>query len=849
MNGVTENDWKPVNLDDTILDNTIIAQLNFLGGVERDELDHLFQKAIKVKTCVPGEVIFSQDTSIEHVYVLLSGEARQSRVDDENGEVRRTLMRTIYQGAMPGVYDFLFNEQSDNQFRTTTQAVSACIVLSIKAAALNRLLYHYPNKRAELAPMDLISRLRTIPLVGQEGRQDLVTLGFLADAAEQRRYKPDSVIYRAGEDVQDVFINSQGQVRLDWDNQSRSWLGTGAAFTPEMRKFDSEMHEFDRTAQAHTATTETLTDLIVISLASFRDILGWDPVERVEKKAKQREVALEYLFSKLFEDRNFSAEQRSLLAGFMSHYYFPIKHVLIQQGEQANSLWMLMEGGQAEVHALDQDGGKLPPTISVGPTYFAETALLGEVPQDSTVEALADSEWLRLYWSDFRDYDEAEPVDMRPLLKVSVKDGEIVTREGHGKRYPWLHRGEVVIVLSRRHWIAFLRKGIPAFITFLILLVVTFLGALFKGYQWWIAVPAGILSILALAFFIWGAIDYFNDWILVTNQRVVHQEKVLFINEWRKEAPLEQIQNVNFQSTFLGRWLNYGTMIIQTASTSGVISFDYTRNFSKLNRVIEEQRIRRRRHAVAQSKMTIHRMLGKRLGLELVLPKKVYRGGRLRPPEITQPQRATAAMRWQVGDKIIWRRHWMALLPKVWWAVLILLFWVVMLFLPQVLPAFSELSGLGFVFVAAVRVVSWIGVIVAFVRVAWVVANWRNDTYEVSDDSLVHVEKLPLSLVEDRKTASLGNIQNVEMYINNPLEWLFNFGNVVCQTAAEEGDFTFTSVPDPRSVADEIQRRIERFRRQSEVRAVQQRAKDLPDWFEVYNTLEWEELEQHKPFQ
>jgi hypothetical protein len=125
-----------------------------------------------------------------------------------------------------------------------------------------------------------------------------------------------------------------------------------------------------------------------------------------------------------------------------------------------------------------------------------------------------------------------------------------------------------------------------------------------------------------------------------------------------------------------------------------------------------------------------------------------------------------------------------------------------------------------------------------------VISNWRNDTYEVSDESLVHVEKLPLSLAEDRKSASLGKIQNVEMYIRSPLQWLFNYGDVVCQTAAEEGDFTFDGVPDPRAVADEIQRRIERFRRQAEIANIEQRAKDLPDWFEVYNTLEWEELKQ-----
>lgn len=830
MNGATERSREQADLD------VIIAQFGFLAGVDRDELENLFQNAAFWEEFAPGDVFFQQDTRIDCIYILLRGRGEQFRIErGEDGKAQRTLMRLIYEGATPGVYDFLFGEQFDNRYRTTARATEACTVISLETATLNRLFYHYPEMRNDLAPMDLISRLRTIPLVG---REDLVTLGFLADASEQRTYQPDSPVYAAGgQERNDMFLIDQGQVKIDWGDGFHSWLGTGAAFSPEMSRDVSP-------PLSHAATTETLTDLIVISRESFHDIVGWDPVERAREKADEREQALEELFEELFLEKGFSAEQRSLLAGFMSHYYFPTNSVLIQQGEQANSLWMLMEGGEAALHALDEKGSKLVTTISIGPTYFAETALLGEIPQDSTVEALAGSEWLRLYWRDFQDYDEAEPVDMRPLLRVKVKDGEIVTREGHRKRYPWLQRGELVILFSRRHWIAFLRKGIPAFIVFAGLVAVAIIGVTIQGYQWWIAFPAGILAVLALAFFIWGAIDYFNDWIVVTNRRVVHQEKVLFVNEWRKEAPLEQIQNVDFQTTFLGRWLNYGTMVIQTASTSGVISFDYTRHFKQLNAAISTQRRRRRKHTVAQSKKTIHHMLEKRLGLELVLPKQVYRGGRLREAAPGRSQESASAMDQETGDTIVWRRHLLVLLPKLWWALLILIFWLVVFLLPNAPGVSTSIPDSVHPLITVLRVVSLISLIVAFVRVSWVIANWHNDTYEVNDESLVHVEKLPLSIAENRKSASLGNIQNVEMYIRTPIQWLFNYGDVVCQTAAEEGDFTFNGVPAPRAVAEEILRRIERFRRQAEAAAVRRRSQDLPDWFEVYNTLEMEKLEQ-----
>ena len=68
---------------------------------------------------------------------------------------------------------------------------------------------------------------------------------------------------------------------------------------------------------------------------------------------------------------------------------------------------------------------------------------------------------------------------------------------------------------------------------------------------------------------VWGVVDYRNDWLVVTNRRVVYQEKLLFVHAWRKEAPLEQIQSVDFLRNFVGRWLGYGTLIVRTAGTPG----------------------------------------------------------------------------------------------------------------------------------------------------------------------------------------------------------------------------------------------------------------------------------------
>jgi uncharacterized membrane protein YdbT with pleckstrin-like domain len=345
---------------------------------------------------------------------------------------------------------------------------------------------------------------------------------------------------------------------------------------------------------------------------------------------------------------------------------------------------------------------------------------------------------------------------------------------------------------------------------------------------------------------IWGTIDYFNDWLAITDQRVVHQEKVLFVNEWRKQAPLEQIQNVDFSTTWLGKFLDYGTLTIATAATAGTITFDFSTGFSRLRDVIMKQREQRRRNTTAASKLTIHRMLEARLGIAVEIPSRVYHGGPSLKEKPTLRKRFSrsveARMRREQGDRVIWRKHWLVLVPRLWFPLLVFLIVTIL----AILPPITELLGAPDEAIPVLNALTLVGVVFtlfALAQVIWVIADWRNDTYEVSNEEIVHVDRMPLGLSEDRKSANLGRIQNVSMSIPSTLHWLFNYGNVTCQTAAELGAFVFYGVPDPRRVEQEILTRMERHRRRSETDAATKRSQDLPDWFEMYNRIEPELLD------
>ncbi|MCS6826992.1 MAG: cyclic nucleotide-binding domain-containing protein [Caldilinea sp.] len=836
--------------DATPLDRSQIRalQLNFLAEVDRTVWEPILLGAIHRLYLPPFKMLYRQDKPVTAVYILASGRINQYREETIQGQKSRLIARTVSEGKLLGHLEFLFG----GAYVTSARSEDACELLAIDARAFSRLIYHFPKLRDRLFPKAVADRLSTFPFMRRLALSPAlhpIVSGFLADETTLKNYQPGQTIYQHGDLSEHVYLIHQGQVQLELAGhlEETHLLGNGAMFgAAQYAAGFIGMGSIDR-YMLHDATSQTNTQLYCIPYHSFKSITGLDPEKVMREDIGLREQMIDQLsiFARL------NAEERRAIAGYVNHFYLPHVRLLIHQGEAADSLWVLMEG-RAAVRALDAKGRLISSAMAIGPTYFAEQALLGQVPQESTVEAQAGSEWLRFHWRDLEAVSKRLGADLRPRLKIE-DTGVVAARDKKSKhiRYDWLEPGENVAMRVRRHWIAFFIKNLPAILLFFGTLALYWLSGwtaeFAPGME--ILLRAATILVLALdvAALIWGTIDYWNDWLIITDLRVIHQEKVLFITEIRNEAPLEQIQNVNQHRTLLGKLLNYGAITVETAATVGVIRFDYAKDFDALRTEIESRRRSRLRHAEAASRSSIQRALEARLGLAVEIPSRVYRGG---APVSQKPSlwkqllgRLKLRPRRPPEGQVVWRKHWLVLVPRLWFPLLVLLF--MMLF--AVLPTLSEMWGASeeaLPFLNLLTVLGVIAMLIALGNLIWVIADWRNDTYEVSDEEIVHVDRMPLGLSEDRKTANLGRIQNVTMAIPSPLHWLFNYGDVRCQTAAEGGSFDFIGVPNPRMVAQEILKRMENYRLRSERQAAVNRAKDLPDWFEMYNRIEPEVLEE-----
>jgi CRP-like cAMP-binding protein len=808
-------------------------------GLPRDDVAFALDDAVEALVLPPREQLFAQDTPLTHVYLLREGRIYLERVTEQGGQRRIVLRHEIRPGAFLGHYDLLYHQR----YTTRARALEESRLIAIDAPVLNRLLYRFPRLRQRIAPMDRIGRLRTIPPFAT---LDPTTLSYLAESARTAAFPTGAQIYDDGTPAQEVYFIDQGQVRLSWPGGEQEWLGNGMAFgyLDQILKLPPAAGE---QTHGHRAETTAPTALFAVPRAALIDIADFHPDQLGHELHDARMQTLHQIA--LFD--RYSAEEQRRLLGYMSHYHVPTHHLIMQQGELGDSLWVLMPDSRGQLHALE-GGRALQPTPVYGPNFFSELALRVEHPLDSTVQAEPGSQWLRLHIADFQAFVQAHGEEALEKLTLSPAAERLLGQSEARQHYRWLQKGERLIVFQRRHWLMLARKIWFAILLFALLLVSLIVWGSVIWSLAWLRLIFGVAGTIALMQLLWGVTDYLNDYLLVTNQRLVRQEKVIFFAEWRQAALLEQIRNVDIARNFWGNVFHYGDLRVHTAA-AGAIDFDYVPDPEAVRRAILEQQSHRQLHYQASSKMVIQNILQERLGLRLRLPPRVT------PEEesILPPTVLRAASRLPVwsrrlldplwayinigrhlqqfeDDKIIWRKHWFVLLTQLFAPLLILIIVLVLALGQHLLPFSPAIAN-----AIAPLDVLWVFIgLIMLAWMAWIVADWRNDTYEVDSQEVADVEKKPLFFSENRRTAPLAEIENIEISIPSPIHFLLNFGNVRLRTAATHGEFTFDWVPNPHGVSEEIRRRIELYRHQQEADRARQRAQELPDWFEMYNRLE-----------
>ncbi|MGB9637656.1 MAG: hypothetical protein ACPLY7_02545 [Microgenomates group bacterium] len=159
---------------------------------------------------------------------------------------------------------------------------------------------------------------------------------------------------------------------------------------------------------------------------------------------------------------------------------------------------------------------------------------------------------------------------------------------------------------------------------------------------------------------------------------------------------------------------------------------------------------------------------------------------------------------------MIARAHWITNLP--WLAIALLLF-----FAPAVLRFFPLLDSFPVRF-QLIFVVVWYLILLMYIFERFL--SWFFNMTIITDERIVDVDFLNLT-TKKVADADLDKIQDVSFANTGVFGTIFDFGNVLVQTAAEVTEFVFENVPDPAGIAKILQR----LRTEEKIEAIEGRVR------------------------
>jgi len=124
--------------------------------------------------------------------------------------------------------------------------------------------------------------------------------------------------------------------------------------------------------------------------------------------------------------------------------------------------------------------------------------------------------------------------------------------------------GENLIRLARQHWLVLFRPVLLNIIVLAVLIGISY----YSQRPWFLA-----FFIIPLIYLLWEFLAWHRREYVLTDRRVVKQEGVFSISSF--DAPLDKINNVFHNQSFMGRVWKYGDVGLETASEQGTTVFDF----------------------------------------------------------------------------------------------------------------------------------------------------------------------------------------------------------------------------------------------------------------------------------
>lgn len=521
-----------------------------------------------------------------------------------------------------------------------------------------------------------------------------------------------------------------------------------------------------------------------------------------------------------------TVEQLEKVADRIEAFLYEENAVIFDQGGDADGFYFVFSGQvkSSRTHTSDDDFVILQARDYFGEESISPTLLL----RTTTATALSEvillcikREHIQALRSEFPSIDTPLRLVLNSyLLSMNLK-------------MEWRAPREVIHYIARRHWVFLILKLLPAMVAGGVLIgIFSYLYIVpYPGAAW--ALILFILSLAGMLFwFIWLTLDWSNDFAVVTNRRVVKLEKVLLIYDSRQEIPLDAILADDLKTDQIGRFLDYGSILVRTYT--GVMVLNRLAHpelvINLINEVRQRKKIRHRHEQIELIDRTIR---------ERIEHRPAPKGG----PEPEEAQVHIKAgvlqefmskmflLRIEEGNTVTYRTHWIVLLKKIGLPTLLLFITMVVILLAwlNLIPVSASVGSVLAVSLAPLLVLWWI----------YQYVDWRNDRYVITPELIMDIYRKPLG-TEERKSAPLRNILSIDYERKDIIGLIFNFGTVYIRVG--ETTFTFDNVVNPAEVQRELFQFFMENKQREEARTEQERNDQMADWIQRYHDFIEEDL-------
>ncbi len=527
-------------------------------------------------------------------------------------------------------------------------------------------------------------------------------------------------------------------------------------------------------------------------------------------------------------------EQLDLLVEHIDSRVVAREDLVYDLSSDALDVYFLYSGKvqqQRSVNEFDSYDGILAPG-----DFFGLEAISGEPYRLTSAVALEDSIVLSISAEQLEAVSYELP-ELRYRLNLAVRSYLTLLAAD----LAWREPGENIYYYARRHMISLFLQLIGPLVAGLIALTAFLIGEIaMRGSMTIPLIVATLAALVAVGWGFWSWLDWRNDFFVITDRRILVFEKVILMFDSRSETPLEAVLAVNQRTTWLGRILAYGDIMVK--SFTGTLMMTYLEGPQEVQQMIEYLLLRARSRKTSEEMRAIRRTIRERLHKERPLPPQQPPKPKVEEKELVEPssmemsrlQRALANfLHLRVEDRgaITYRKFWLVLLQQAWIPTLILLGLLLLIILrvANVITFFSIPALLMVVFFVGLIVTGW------WIYEYW---DWTNDIYVITSEQIVDVDKRPLG-TETRKAAPIKNILSIESQRLGFWGNIFNYGTVFIKVG--DTTFTFDYVYNPLQVQREL------FNRFSEVKERERQAQEnadrkrMADWLEVYHQVEQEE--------